>query len=356
MTTIYDIAKKCSCSPSTVSKVINNYPSIPEKTKQKVLKTMREMDFIPNQTASTLSKGKSNNVGILAFLGLSISPLRHGLFSEILESFQRKMNEKNYDLLFVSNNVGNNKGTLYENCMARGVDGVLLFGDMNAKEMQEIINSDIPSIGFDYVGEHMSGVYSNNYDLMYELTTHLIKLGHRRIVFVCGDDSEITSSRIEAFKNAMSDNDIPIYSDYLIRTHYLNSEELISEVKKLFSSNSEKPTAIMCPDDLTAVKLIQYCHKMGIKCPEDISITGFDGIEMGRLITPTLTTARQDSKAIGEKLAEKLIDLMTNKKTSRELIRIPGSIVVGESTCSLKETNKESSYSLENKTYVREGS
>lgn len=337
MVTIYDIAKKCHCSPSTVSKVINNYSSIPLKTKNKVLQTMKEMDFIPSQTALTLSKGKSNNVGVLAYLGLSISPIRHGLFSEILEHFQKKMNEENFDLLFVSNNVGKNRGSAYENCIARNVDGVLLFGDMHAEEVQEIINSELPCVGFDYVGDKMVGVMSDNYNLSYSLTDHLIKLGHKRIVFISGDEGEITSRRLNGFIKAMEDSNISLNKNYLIRTKYLYFEDMLNKIESLLKEEKLMPTAIMCPDDITAIKLIKTLKCKGISCPEDVSITGFDGIEMSSIFMPSLTTAKQDVEVIGQTLADMLIQLIKGKKLTQRLVEVPGSLIIGESTKIKKE-------------------
>lgn len=94
MITIYDIAIKAGVSPSTVSKVVNNYSSIPEDTKKKVRKAMSELNYIPNTGAKALSKGHSYNVGVLAYLRMDVSPFKHPLFTEILDSFQQEMNAK----------------------------------------------------------------------------------------------------------------------------------------------------------------------------------------------------------------------------------------------------------------------
>ena len=113
MITIYDIAIKAGVSPSTVSKVVNNYSSIPEDTKKKVRKAISELNYIPNTGAKALSKGHSYNVGVLAYLRMDVSPFKHPLFTEILDSFQQEMNAKNYDLLFVSSNVAGQEGSYY---------------------------------------------------------------------------------------------------------------------------------------------------------------------------------------------------------------------------------------------------
>ena len=91
MVTIYDIAKKCGVSPATVSKVINNYSAIPEVTKEKVRQAMAELNYIPNANAKSLSKGKSRNIGVIAYFGMDITPFKHALFTEILDALQQEM-------------------------------------------------------------------------------------------------------------------------------------------------------------------------------------------------------------------------------------------------------------------------
>lgn len=331
MVTIYDIAKKCGVAPSTVSKAINNYSSIPEATKQKILKAMEELDYIPNSSAKYLSSGTSNIIGILSCFGTSITPFTHPLFMNILDSIQKIMNEKNYDLVFVSRTVGSNQGTFYKNCVSRHIDGVLMLGNMNNEEMQEVINSDIPSVGFDYIGNAMSGVTSNNYDLMYKLTKHLIDLGHKEIVYIFGDDNAITDMRLKAYKDALINNGIEFNSSMIIKSQYVNFDDINHIVRDLLKRQN-RPTAIMFPDDYSACKGLKVIKDLGFDCPKDISVTGFDGIDVGQLSTPSLTTAEQNAQEIGKNLANLLLKKIKNKRSKNEIIEINGNIIVGEST------------------------
>lgn len=335
MITIYDIALRCGVSPSTVSKVINNYDSIPETTKEKVQQAMKELDYIPNSSAKYLSKGSSNNVGILSFFGTSITPFKHPLFTDILDHFQSEMNKNKYDLLFVSRMVVGKSATFYKNCISRHVDGVLMFGEMANEEMKEVIESDIPSVGFDYVGDKMPGVYSDNYNLMFRLTEHLIRLGHKNIVYIAGDINPITAGRVEGFKGALSKHGVKFYNDMVIQSKYVDFEDIELITADLLK-RKYAPTAIMYPDDYSASRAISILNQKGYRCPEDISITGFDGIEIGQIIKPRLTTAKQDTKKIGTMLAKKLIAMMNNKKSPIESTEIPGTIIIGDSTGDVK--------------------
>lgn len=331
MVTIYDIAKKCGVSASTVSKVINNYSSIPEETKNLVLKAIKEMNYIPNSQAKFLSKGHSNNVGILTYFGLDISTFKHALYNDILDSFQREMNINKYDLLFISKIAGGKDESFYKNCVSRNVDGVLLFGDLDSDEMQEIIKSDIPSIGFDYYGKHMSGVSIDNFEKMKALTSHIINLGHKNIVYISGDEkSKVTIKRIDGFKSALKEHDIEFKENMLYHSKYMDVKD-IEEITTQILLQKSCPTCIMYPDDYSAIAGLQTLQKMGFNCPKDISITGFDGLEIGQLITPKLTTIKQDTKKIGETLAIALINSIKNPSKEFDHIVIKGNIIFGES-------------------------
>ncbi len=338
MVTIYDIARHCNVSPATVSKVINNYKSISSATIKKVTNAMKELDYIPNNSAKYLSKGVSNNVGILACFRDSITPFTHPFFMEILNSFQLEMNKNKYELLFVSRNVAGNTETFYKNCISRHIDGVLMLGEMHNKEMAEVIRSKIPGVGFDYVGNYMAGVSSNNYELMAQLTEHVISLGHTNIVYIAGEPNEITNNRINGFKDTLKKHNIS-YENNIIQSRYVDLEDIELLTNELLKRKN-RPTVIMYPDDYSAMRGIDTIRKAGLDCPKDISVTGFDGIEVGQIYYPRLTTAKQDTKKIGTLLAKQLLLEMKNKKSIEEQIIIPGSIVIGMSTAQLNNQHK----------------
>jgi LacI family transcriptional regulator len=329
MVTIYDIAKVCGLSPSTVSKVINNYPTISEKTKNKVYDAMKTLNYIPNTNAQILSKGRSNSVGILSYFDMSLSPFSHPLFMEILNSFQQEMNKFQYELLFISRNVGSHQGTFLQNCLSREIDGVLMLGDFTNEEMLEVIKSNIPSVGFDYFGTMMDGVTSNNYQMMYDLTSYLISLNHRDIIFITGENSEVTTQRKKGFIDAMKQNHIEIKDENIISSHYLNN----TEIRNITISLSDHlPSAIIYPDDYSALIGMNVLLEHGISCPQDVSIAGFDGIAMGQMHYPNLTTAKQNLSQIGIELAHKLINAMNNEEIIYTNSEVAGSLIKGQST------------------------
>ena len=330
MVTIYDIAKKCGVSPATVSKVINNYSAIPEVTKEKVRQAMAELNYIPNANAKSLSKGKSRNIGVIAYFGMDITPFKHALFTEILDALQQEMDSSRYDLLFVSHNVAGQHGSFLKNCLSRDIAGVVLFGNFAHPEMKEVLASPIPKVAFDYVGDGVSSVSSNSKHDMHDLTEYLLSLGHRDIVFLHGEDGEVTRLRIEGFRSAIEEAGIPFREDMLVEGRYFDIEGAKDLTKKILA-REHRPTAIMYPDDFSAIASIGVISSLGLRCPEDISITGYDGLDVSQMVTPHLTTVKQDLSGIGKELAKKLIEAIENPDAEPSNIRLASTLLKGGS-------------------------
>lgn len=335
--TIYDIAKKAGVSPSTVSKVINGYKSIPQETKDRIRKTMEEMHYVPNVSARSLSKRKSRNIGILAHFGMNITPFKHALFTEILDSFMNEVNSKGYDLLFISRNIGSEEGTSLKNIIARDVRGVLLFGDFENQDIKEVIDSNVPKVAFDYPlskGKSVSGVYSDSYKAMYELTDYAIKNGHRNIVMIHGEDSDITKLRIKGFNDALKDNGVEQTDDMLVEGAYLDIQ-LNNKLTEQIIKRENRPTCVFYPDDNSAMGAISVYRKYHIHCPRDISICGFDGLPISSTAYPSLMTVKQDSDAIGKTMADELVNLIENPNFENHYLKIDTKLQIGDSLAKL---------------------
>jgi Transcriptional regulators len=333
MITIYNIASRCGVSPSTVSKVINNYKNIPESTKEKVRQAMKEMNYIPNVVAKSLSKGVSHNVGVLCYLGPDVTPFTHPLFVNVLDSFQTEMNANNYDLIFISRLVDGKNGSFYQNCISRDVDGVLLFGEMNHPEFQEIIASSLPKVGFDYFGDAMTGVTSNSKEEMRKMTAYLLSLGHRDIVFVHAETNDITKARIAGFRQAIVEAGLPFSDEMMEESIFLNGDSARKATERILK-RERIPTAIMYSDDVSAIEGLSVLKKKGFVVPRDMSITGFDGLPISQAVETPITTVRQDIAEMGKTLARKLIEAMAGINAPIEHLEIPAYLLIAKSTSS----------------------
>ncbi|MCH5180958.1 MAG: LacI family DNA-binding transcriptional regulator [Erysipelotrichales bacterium] len=338
MVTIYDIAKHCNCAPSTVSKVLNGYEGITPSTKEKVKKAIKELNYIPNVGAISLSKAKSHNIGILSYYDSNISTLNHAFFVDISHHFQDALNAKKYDILFVSRNVLGKEETYYRNAKSRNIAGVLLYGDMNQKEMIEMMEGDVPCVSFDYLGDlPVSSVSSDNAKLMEDLTEYVLENGHTNIAYISGGKtSAVSDVRYMAFYNTLKRHNIPWDESRYYESKFKDEESMRALVKNILTSVN-RPTVIMCQDDYDAATAIQVINEMGLRCPEDVSVTGFDGVEISKYTSPVLTTAKQDSEKIGQALSDLLLEKLNNSSTSIKRIVIPGTIVKGKSVYNLKK-------------------
>ena len=334
MITIKEIAKRCGVSPSTVSKVIKDYPTIPEETKKKVRKVIEETGYVPNFAASSLSSGDYRNIGILGFLNDKESPLSRHIFSAILASFQKEMTDNGYDLVFIDKNVNGTNRSFLSDCEHKMVSGILLFGNLYDSQMQEVLNSGIPCIGFDYEGENVNSVYTKGEKALYELTNYIISNGHRNIIFVTGDLNSMTQKRIQGFKKAMKENGIELTDHSLMHipySHVAKSEE----VTELILNKYPETTAIIYPDDIAAIVGMHKLRELGKKVPKDISIAGFDGELFTRYLTHPLTTMKQDTNKIGIALAKTLIEIIKNPTSEKKVVEFDAELLKGKTVAKI---------------------
>ena len=334
MITIKDIAQKCNVSPSTVSKVIKDYPTIPEETKERVRKVMDELGYIPNAAASSLSSGQYTNIGILGFLNDKQSPLSRVIFSSILAHFQRAMSDKGYDLVFIDKNVRGQKASFLRSCENKMVAGVLLFGNLYDQQMQEVMNSNIPCVGFDYFAENVNSVFTNGHKALYDLTKYIISNGHKNIMFVAGDQNDMTQTRIDGFKQAMEEAGLEIH-DYSITNIAYGSIEEVEKMSERIVKEHPEVTAIIYPDDMTAQAGIHKLRELGKKVPSDISVAGFDGATWTKYLTHPLTTVKQDTHLIGKTLAELLISVIKNPDQEKQSIGLDAELLKGKTVAKI---------------------
>lgn len=335
MVTIYDIAKKTGFSVTTVSKALNNYTDISEKTKKKILDIASDMGYFPNSHARTLATKKSWSIGAILSddLGLGIT---HPFFNSIIESFKQEIESKGYDLLFISNHIGESNMSFIEHCKYRSVDGVIIFcSDYEEQEIKKLINSSLPSILIDLHIENANFVHSDN-KRGSELAVEYIKsLGHTKIAHISSSETNYVSvERKNAYIKAMKNQGLELREEYLVDAGYFSFDSGYMAMNKLLDLDVP-PTAVFVAGDHMAIGAIRAVQDKGLSVPNDISIVGFDDIKLASFITPSLTTIRQDTKAIGKVSADILIDKINGKPKPVSHI-VPVELVERESCKKIK--------------------
>ena len=336
MVSLKDIAKACKVSPATVSKALNDQSDVSEETKALICDVAKKMGYFPNSFARALKTNRTHNIGVL-FVDEAQSGLTHDYFSYVLDSFKRGAEAKGYDITFINSDKSNpDRMTYLEHCKYRGFDGALVACvDFYDPEVSELVNSGLPVITIDHAFFGHSAVLSDNVKGMRDLVTFVVNNGHKRIAYIHGLPSAVTSSRLSSFFKTCDEFGISVPDEYIREAPYRNTKITAQETEKLLSLQVP-PTCILYPDDFSCFGGVNVIKEKGLRIPEDISVVGYDGIRIGRHIEPQLTTLRQDTAKIGLTAAEKLIDRIEHPKTTiEEQTMIEGTVFAGKTVKNL---------------------
>ena len=333
MATIYDIAKACGLSPATVSKALSNASDVSAATRERVRRIAQELDYVPNAGARALSQSRTWSIGVLC-QDTSQMGLWHYLFAQVIESFKDYVEQHGYDIVFISNKVGNLRLSYLGHCRYRRVDGVFIVNTDHAQtDARELMESNLPKIAIDFENEKIGCVKTDPEESMRMLFTHLYDLGHRNIVYLHGERGKyITEERIAALEKAAAEASDKSVNLRLFPSRYYSIEGGFDSMKKLLSATKDdRPTAVIASDDYTAIGVIEAVRAAGLSVPEDISVVGFDGIEITQRTNPSLTTIRQDTKAIGEAAAKNLLSQIAGEEDVPKTVSLKPQLICGES-------------------------
>lgn len=333
MANIKDIAIKCGLSVSTVSKALNSYNDVSEKTRNRVLKTAEEYGYFPNSNARALKTNRTFNIGML-FVDDAQSGLKQNFFAAVLDSFKVEAEKHCYDITFINHNIniGNRQLTFLEHCRYRNFDGVCIACiDFQQPQVIELINSNLPVVTIDHLFNNHTSINSTNVQGMHELVEYIYSMGHRRIAYVHGEKSAVSEQRLTSFCKTLKDFGVDVPSEYLVGSAFQDVSRTKQCVKKLLDLPN-RPTCIIMPDDYAALGGIEAIEAAGLRIPEDISIAGYDGIPLSQVVKPRLTTLKQDTEMLGREAAKRLIEQIENPLTTiTENVTVPGKLIEGQS-------------------------
>jgi len=308
MATIQDLSEYCGVSVSTVSKALNGYTDISDKTRELVIKAANEVGYFPNANARALKLKKTYNIGVL-FTTFTNLGFRNEYFAYILSVFKDEMALNGYDITFIEHHIGRRKMTYLEHCQYRHFDGVcIVCANYENEEVINLVNSDFPVVTIDYAFPKAYSIISDNYSGMKQLTKYIIRQGHTNIALIHGVNTQVTKDRIKGFLDAMRENGIGVLKEYIVEGLYHNpvmSEELTTKLLRF----SNKPTCIIAPDDNSAMGVINAIRKQGLQL-SDISVAGYDGLDNHLLVGIKITSVMQERETIGREAAKKLILLI----------------------------------------------
>lgn len=314
-----------------MSKALNGYQDIGEETAETIRLAAKEMGYFPNATARALKTNRSNNLGVL-FVDQTQSGLTHEYFSHVLNSFKVEAERLGFDVTFISRNIGEFSMSYYEHCRYRKCDGVVIASvDFNDPAVIELVKSEIPTVTIDHVFDNRTAILSDNVHSIRDLVRYLFGHGHRRIAFVHGEETAVTRKRLASFYKTCKELGIEVPDAYVKSALYHDPKSSGLATRELLALG-ERPTCIMYPDDFSFIGGMNEIEKFGLSVPEDISVTGYDGIYLSQVLRPRLTTWRQDTEALGREAAAKLIEAIVAPKTFiPQQIIVPGQLLEGGS-------------------------
>ena len=328
MVSIKDIAKKCGVSTATVSKALNNQADIGKATKIKIRRMAEELGYTANTSARALRTNRTYNIGVL-FVD-SGPGLAHEYFSNVLESFKSEVEDNGYDITFINDLIAGKKVSFKKHCEYRNFDGVaIISANFESKEIIEVANSDIPIVTIDYIYDKCTSVISNNISGMSELVEYAIKMGHKKIAYVHGENTSVTSDRLTGFYATMRKYKLDVPDEYMKQSLYHNpalTDEKVRELLKL----KNPPTCIMLPDDYSSIIASQTIKDSKM----NISYMEYDGIEIAKIMN--MTTYEQNKISLGKAAARKLIEKIENPNSEVEHIMVSGKVVEGSTVKKIK--------------------
>lgn len=331
MVTLKEIAAECGVSVASVSKALNHMPDIGPKTAERIRLKALEMGYHPNTAARALKTNRSYSIGLL-YDDITSVGLTHEYYVGLLNAVKQQAEAAGYTVTSVNNMLGGRRTTYLEHCQHRNCNGVIIVNkDFSDPSVVELANSSLPVVTVDYMFNGCSAVVSDNIQGMHELMKYVYDQGHRRIAFICGDDTAVTRSRLASFHQFCAEQHLEIPDEYIVSGRYHDPEGTRCITRQLLSLK-ERPTCILCPDDISALGAITEVEQSGLSFPKDISIAGYDGVPLTQLFHPYLTTFWQNNVTLGTTAAKLLLERISNPKTFiPRIVTIPGKLLAGES-------------------------
>jgi len=328
---IKDISTKCGFSVATVSKALNDHSDIAESTKELIRKTAKEMGYFPNSSARALKTHRTYNIGVL-FVDEAQSGLTHEYFARVLDSFKVEAERNGYDITFINKHMGQKNMSYYEHSKYRGVDGVVIACiDFRDRDVIELIHGELPVVTIDHVFDNRTAIISDNIKGMRDLIHYIYDMGHRKIAYIHGADSSVTQNRVGSFYKTLGEIGIKVPDEY-VKSGIYHDPDTTAKLTKELLDMKDSPTCIIFPDDFSCIGGLNMIKERGLRIPEDISVAGYDGIPLSQMLSPKITTVKQDTKSLGRSAAQKLIALIENPKaTIIERVVVEGEVLYGQS-------------------------
>ncbi len=326
MATIKDVARLAGVSTTTVSHVINKTRFVAEATQEKVMKAVDELNYAPSAVARSLKCNSTRTIGMLVTQSTNL------FFSEVISGVESYCYRQGYTLILC------NTGGIYEKqrdyirmLAEKRVDGILVMCSDFTEELNEMLNrhTNIPKVVMDWGPESSQAdkIMDNSEEGGYIATKYLIDNGHTDIACLSGHfDKLACKERIVGFRRAMAEANIPVNEDWILEGNFECDTAVLLADK--ITAMEKRPTAVFCFNDTMALGLMSRLQQNGIKIPDDVSVVGYDNIELAEYFSPPLTTIHQPKRRVGKNAFEILLERIKDKDHEKRIFEMQPELVV----------------------------
>lgn len=317
--TLADVATRAGVSTATVSRCLNSPGQVQERTRDRVMTAVQDLGYSPNFGARALAARRTNTIGAI------IPTMENAIFARAIQAFQEELHASGVTLLVSSSSYSPEiEEEQIRTLVARGADALLLIGhDRSPAIYQFLENRGVPvliSWAYDPAITRLSIGFDNR-RAMAGLAAEVLRLGHRTIGIISAEcaGNDRARARVDGVYDAMRAQGFDPSTAYLIETHY--SIENGGQALWRMMQHDPRPTAVICGNDVLAVGALQMARELGLAVPGDISITGFDDIELARVVDPQLTTVHVPHRDMGRQAARLLVDMVAGHP-ARDSVRL----------------------------------
>lgn len=331
--TIRDVAKAAGVSITTVSRALNGYQDVGEKTRKKIKEIAEQLNYRPNNVARSLVTRRTQTIGLLVSGMMSDRSGHHFVF-EVIRGLHDRLSELDYDMILFSTTTAQQRLVSYLSlCTQRGLDGVIVMGfRLDDPYMNEVVEAPLPSVGIDLplLSDHCSYVITDNAHGAKVAVRHLLAKGHRRIGFINGHrQAAVSQQRRQGYEAALQEAGLDLDESLICESDFTmeGGRTAFTAIRQRHADM----TAVFCASDLMAIGVLQQARQDGIHVPDQLAVVGFDDIDLAEFVDPALTTVHQRRYEMGVVAADTLVAMMREQRVAEGRVLVP-ELVVRDST------------------------
>jgi LacI family transcriptional regulator len=327
--TIHDVARKARVSVATISRVLNNSELVADKTRKRILRIAKELNYVPNASARGLSTRRNDTIGLL------LPDVYTEFFSEVIRGADQAAQELGFHFFVSSDHNQKSEMEAALHAIRGRVDGLIIMSPyIDAQMLRETMlprNLPVVLLNCALANGYYDSLTIDNAGGAFRVVQHLIEHGYDRIAIIKGTDQNVDArERLQGYREALGKSGREISSNLEFAGDFTEASGHDAAQKLL--STTPLPRAIFVSNDAMAVGVLSALSSAGIKVPDEIAIAGFDDIPIARYLTPPLTSVHVSINDLGMLAMKRIIQIVREKKMHRvERTVLPTTIVIRES-------------------------